>query len=213
MRVQVGEVHPRFKPRLGHIVLVESSITDPDLAPMSGTVVSVAGGRITLDVGPEEVVLPMGSRVVAAHFAPEAMYRLTATGTNVDGSLVLEDCVHLQTVQRRQWPRRAITLQVVLTDMSYPGERPVRGETIDISIGGARITSVSPVPALDDLLTAVSLPTAHTLVLASRVIESHVADDPYGYRLAFCDLDRVELGSLAALLRSESVAAGIGTTR
>jgi hypothetical protein len=200
-------VHPRYKPRAGQIILVEGALTDPDLEPLSGLVVRVGGGRVTITSTGSSPPPADGSRVITSHFAPEALYRMTATARTADkGVLILEDCQHLQTVQRRSWPRSAMRIPITLAsvDADVAG---VRGETIDISIGGAHVWTAAAVEASDDLLATLTMPDGGVLLVASRVVWSTVVSARCEYRIAFCDLDEVETGKIGLLVRSASAAA------
>ena len=191
-----------YRPRLGQVVLLESVLTDPDEVARSGVVAGVVDGHAVLELTCSSPPPPDGSRMITAHFAPEALYRMTATVRSLEpGFVILEDCDHLETIQRRRWPRCAATMPVVLVPADDDELVGVRGETIDIGIGGTFVHTWGRLPAGVDPLVSLTMPEGDTLLLRATVISVDTHDVSCDYRLAFRDLDETEVARLADLTR------------
>lgn len=198
-----------YRPKLGQVVLVEGAIADPDPVPVSGVVAGVIDSDLILELSCSSPTPADGTRVVSSHFAPEALYRMTATvRAEQPGYIRLEDCDLLETVQRRRWPRRSVSIPVTLVAPDLPSPSGVRGETVDIGIGGALVRTRDRLPDGGDPLVAITPPGAETMLIVSRVVGSEAAADHVDYRLAFCELDDVETARLADIVRHAPVAAG-----
>ena len=198
-----------YRPKLGQIVLIEGAVTDPDKAPVSAVVAGVSGPELILELTCSSPAPPDGTRIVSSHFAPEALYRMTATVRAFEPGFVrLEDCDLLETVQRRRWPRRAVAIPVTLVVPDAASPAGVRGETVDIGIGGALVRTSSRLPPGTDPLVAVALPGFETMLIAARTIAAETCGDHTDYRLAFIELNDVETGRLADLMRQAPVTAG-----
>lgn len=198
-----------YRPKLGQVVLVEGVIADPDPVPVSGVVAGVIEGGLIVELSCSSPTPAEGTRVVSSHFAPEALYRMTATvRAEQPGYIRLEDCDLLETVQRRRWPRRAVSIPVTLVAPDMPSPSGVKGETVDIGIGGALVRTHDRLPDGADPLVAITPPGAETMLIVSRVVGSEVAADHVDYRLAFCELDDIETARLADIVRHAPVTAG-----
>lgn len=199
-----------YRPRLGQVVLIESDITDPDQPPVSAVVAGVSDGRAVLEITCSSTAPAAGARVVTSHFAPEALYRMTATvRTYEPGFVILDDCDHLETIQRRRWPRRAAVLPVTL--VCPDATAAIQAETVDIGIGGTCVRTHGRLPAGADPLVAVTLPAGERLLIAARVVATAEGEDWVGYRLAFPELDEVETAQLADLIRHAPALASAGS--
>lgn len=198
-----------YRPKLGQVVLVEGVIADPDPVPVSGVVAGVIDSGLIVELSCSSPTPGDGTRVVSSHFAPEALYRMTATvRAEQPGYIRLEECDLLETVQRRRWPRRSVSIPVTLVAADMPSPAGVKGETVDIGIGGALVRAHGRLPDGADPLVAITPPGAETMLIVSRVVGAEVAADHVDYRLAFCELDEFETARLADIVRHAPVAAG-----
>ena len=198
-----------YRPRLGQVVLIESDITDPEQQPVSAVVAGVSNGRAVLEITCSSSAPADGARVVTSHFAPEALYRMTATVRSYEpGFVVLDDCDHLETIQRRRWPRRAAALPVTL--VCPDAATALQAETIDIGIGGTQVRTHGRLPGGADPLLALTLPAGERLLISARVVATEEGGDWVGYRLAFPELDDVETAQLADLIRHAPAVASVG---
>jgi len=191
-------VHSGFNPRVGEVLLLERD--DADAEPLTALVADVVGDEILAELtGPDRVVDP-GTMLVSV-FAPEALYRVTVTaGYDDDGRLRLAGLRHLETIQRRRWPRREMVMPVSLIPADDAAPIGVLGETVDIGVGGTHVTTERPLPGGTDPLVALTLPDGEVLVLAARVVHATTEPGHCDYRLAFQDLDDRDTAHLAELV-------------
>ncbi len=184
-----------FRARVGQVVLVEVGED-----ALTGVVIDAASDGVVLDLtstpAPAE-----GTEVLASVFAPEALYRARATAHVEDGGCVrLEDVRDVETIQRRRWPRRRLTMPVSLMAVDGPEPAAVTGETIDIGVGGAHLRAGAALPHGADPVLTLSLPDGSVLLLAARVVSAHAAGTGYEYRVAFQDLEADDAARLAELV-------------
>lgn len=207
-----------WKPVAGQVALIELSSGGNDC--LTGVVVDGDSpadeqGAVVIDLGasPRPVLDAKGEcEVIASFFAPDALYRMTATLSPHDESgraaiidLRVQD---IERVQRRTAPRARITIPVVLSNFDDPAAgRPgefssVVGETLDVGEGGCRALLPKPFPHGCDPTVTLQLPSGDTVVALAAILQaSTVEDGRYEYRLVFLeleDVDRLRLVDLVA---------------
>jgi hypothetical protein len=188
--------------RTGQVVLLEYDTPD-ERPPLTGIVIEPGEDDMVVDLTGSAGTAVEEGPVIASIFAPEALYRISAT-LRADGQsrVVLAGTEVIETVQRRRWPRRPVSMPVSLVPVEDVEPTGVVGETVDIGVGGARVTTASPLPRGVDPLVALTLPDGEVLLLASRVVLAEPEDGHYAYRLAFCDLDGNDASKLAELVKT-----------
>ena len=194
----------------GHVALIECEHGDPpsqnnsdnNRDPITGVVDSWNEGVLTVS-GVDSADLPEGAPVVISIFASDALYRSRAVAHWAGpGELTMDGLHDLERIQRRRWPRYRINLDVTLASLDGPITelRGVRGQTIDIGMGGVRIQSQHRLPPGEDVSVMVALPDGKQLVARSTVVAVHSNDSGFEYRLAFGQLDDLDTANLTALL-------------
>jgi hypothetical protein len=185
----------QFGARVGQVVLVE--LGDEAL---TGVVTDVASDVVVLDLT-TAALPPDDTDVLASVFAPEALYRARATAHLVDGSSIRLDRIHdVETVQRRRWPRRPLSVPISLLAVDGPSPAAAVGETIDLGVGGTHVRTSSALPAGVDPLATLTLPDGDVIILPTRVVFAHAEADGFEYRLAFQDIDPDDAARLSKLL-------------
>lgn len=193
-----------WKPMPGQVALIElSSGGGNDL--LTGVVLEDSeNGPVVVDLGASPRPDEAECEVVASFFAPDALYRMTATLSSHDGQKAIIDLrIHdIERVQRRTAPRARIVIPAVLSNFDEPGAfSSVIGETIDIGEGGCRVLIPKPFPSGCDPTVTLQLPTGETVVALAAVLQANVASDGrYEYRLVFLELEDVDRLRLAELI-------------
>lgn len=192
-----------WKPMPGQVALIELSSGGNDL--LTGVVLEDSeNGPVVVDLGASPRPDEAECEVVASFFAPDALYRMTATLSSHDGQKAIIDLrIHdIERVQRRTAPRARIVIPAVLSNFDEPGAfSSVIGETIDIGEGGCRVLIPKPFPSGCDPTVTLQLPTGETVVALAAVLQANVASDGrYEYRLVFLELEDVDRLRLAELI-------------
>jgi PilZ domain-containing protein len=191
-----------FRTRLGQVVLLER-VGDGETTPLTGVVLESATAEIvTIDLMAPPAPDLDGVEVTVSVFAPEAMYRARATlRLRGDGHRAeLGDLDPEDPVQRRRWPRRTMSLPVSVVTVDEETPAGVVGETIDLSLGGARIVTHEPLPATGDPLVALTLPDGGVLLMQGRVVHSAKTSDAFTYGLVFPDIEGDDAARLSEVL-------------
>jgi hypothetical protein len=200
-----------FHPSASQVALIEPEVNghvDHDAAHrLMGVVANSEGPVVIMGVSPSQ--LADGSEVTVSIFTAEGLYRMRAT-SHWDGAGQLRiDPIHdTERVQRRNWPRHPLHLAVTLAalDGDSGDVTGVAGETLDLSVGGLRVATDRCLPPGADLTVMLTLPDGVRLVARTTVVYAYVKDDIFEYRLAFDQLDEIDVTRLTAL-----VGAGIDT--
>jgi hypothetical protein len=169
------------------------------------------GAPVVIDLGasPRPDLLRAGDdaagecEVVASFFAPDALYRLTATLAPHDATgpaAIIDLRVRdIERVQRRTAPRARVAIPVILSNFDDPATgdpgafSSIKGETIDVGEGGCRALMSKPFPTGCDPTVTLQLPTGETVVALGAVLQANATGDGrYEYRLVFLELDDVD---------------------
>ena len=213
-----------WRPVPGQVALIEV----PGAAEcLTGVVVGEAvsgAGTAGADGGELAVVVDLGAsprppeptcEVIASFFAPDALYRLSATlMPHEGGGKVIDLRVHdVERVQRRAAPRARIMLPAVLSNFDDPGAMiSVIGETVDLGDGGCRVRVAKPFPPGCDPTITITLPNGETIVALAAILQSEVVGEApeyrlvFEYRVVFLDVDDGDRLRLADLVHQPLVA-------
>jgi hypothetical protein len=194
-----------FHPTASQVALIEPEMqghVDHDAASrLMGVVANSEGPLIIVGVSPSQ--LADGSEVMVSIFTQEGLYRLRATSHWDGDSRLRIDPIHeTERVQRRDWPRHPLHLDVVLASLDGDSGdvTGVAGQTLDLSVGGLRVATDRRLPPGADLTVMLTLPDGIRLVARTTVVYAYVKDDIFEYRLAFHQLDDVDVTRLTALV-------------
>jgi hypothetical protein len=197
-----------WKPVAGQVALIEMRAGGNEC--LTGVVIDGEAGPVVIDLGASPLPEHAECEVVASFFAPDALYRMTATLTPHDGARqeIIDLRVHdVERVQRRTAPRARLALPVVLSNFDDPSsEEPgafasVIGETIDLGEGGCRVLMPKPFPSGCDPTVTLQLPSGETIVALAAVLQANATQDGrYEYRLVFLELEDVDRLRLAELI-------------
>jgi hypothetical protein len=198
-----------WKPLPGQVALIEMSAGGNEC--LTGVVLEDSdGGPVVVDLGASPRPSSLECEVVASFFAPDALYRMTATlsphGTQ---ATIIDLRIHdIERVQRRSAPRARVELPVVLSNFDDPGALvSVVGETIDIGEGGCRALLPKPFPSGCDPTVTIQLPSGETVVALGAVLQANVSSDGrYEYRLVFLELEDIDRLRLAELISAPASA-------
>ena len=202
-----------WRPVPGQVALIEVAGQDSCL---TGVVVDGS------DADDEPVVVDLGAspgppgssvEVVASFFAPDALYRLSATAVpHQNGSgpsaKVIDLRIHaIERVQRRTSPRATMPLRAVMSNLDDPGALvSVVGQTIDLGESGCRVRTEKPFPPGCDPTVTIHLPDDTTIVTLSAILQARPTAGGFEYRLVFLDLDDADRLRLAELVTHLAVA-------
>jgi hypothetical protein len=197
-----------WKPVPGQVALIEMTAGGNEC--LTGVVLDGEEGPVVIDLGASPRPVDAECEVVASFFAPDALYRMTATLTPHDGGRqeIIDLRVHdIERVQRRTAPRARVTLPVVMSNFDDPSSddsgafASVIGETIDVGEGGCRALVPKPFPSGCDPTVTLQLPSGETIVALAAVLQAQATQDGrYEYRLVFLELEDVDRLRLAELV-------------
>jgi hypothetical protein len=192
-----------WKPTPGQVALIELSSGGNEC--LTGVVLEDSeDGPVVVDLGASPRPIEAECEVIASFFAPDALYRMTATLSSHDGQRAIIDLrIHdIERVQRRTAPRARVGIPAVLSNFDDPGAfSSMVGETIDVGEGGCRVLLQKPFPSGCDPTVTLQLPSGETVVALAAVLQANVVSDGrYEYRLVFLELDDVDRLRLAELV-------------
>lgn len=173
----------QWRPVPGQIALIEPEDAAPGRDCLTGVV--VPGERVMVDLGASPRPEHETSDVVASFFAPDALYRLSAKATHESDGLLVLDVRAVERVQRRTAPRVRLTLPVRLGVARQPDKMVLKGETLDLSAGGCRVTTDRPWPDDSEPVLTIDLPDGQRVVTEARVVTVDLTGSGWEYRLSF----------------------------
>ncbi len=198
-----------WKPIPGQVALIELSAGGTDC--ITGVVVGDDSDQVVINLGASPRPASPECEVVASFFAPDALYRMTATLSPHEGhESVIDLRVHdIERVQRREAQRAHLAIPVIMSNFDDPGELDpgafgsVKGDTIDIGEGGCRVLLAQPFPHGCDPTVTIELPSGEAIVALAAVLQATVTTTgSYEYRLVFLEMDDVDRLRLAELIDS-----------
>ena len=204
-----------WKPVPGQVALIE--VNDGGNECLTGVVIEGdEGHEVVIDLGASPRREHLDCEVVASFFAPDALYRMTATLSPHDGAReeIIDLRIHdIERVQRRTAPRARITVPVVMSNFDDPSAEDsgtfssLVGESIDIGEGGCRALMPKPFPSGCDPTITLQLPSGETVVALGAVLQANATNDGrYEYRLVFLELEDVDRLRLAELVNAPATA-------
>ncbi len=209
-----------WKPAPGQVALIEMSGGGNEC--LTGVVIEAEGAPVVIDLGASP--RPGTSdgngecEVIASFFAPDALYRMTATLSPHDGGpdKVIDLRVRdIERVQRRTAPRVRLSVPVIMSNFDDPASigdpgafSSLVGESIDIGEGGCRALMPKPFPSGCDPTVTLQLPNGERVVALAAVLQAHATTDGrFEYRLVFLELDDVDRLLLAELVEPAGASA------
>jgi hypothetical protein len=198
-----------FHPTAGQVALIEpqeGGHVDHDAANRLIGVVAGNEGVLTI-VGVADSPLVDPAEVMVSIFTAEGLYRIRATSNRSGAGRLTIDPIHeVEQIQRRRWPRHPLHLDVTLAslDDDGPDVTGIRGETLDLCVGGLRVATERRLPPGADLTVMLTLPDGVRLVTRTTVVNAYVRDDIFEYRLAFGQLDEADATRLTALVGADT---------
>jgi len=193
-----------WRPAPGQVALIEVAGLDECFTGVVMEPDDTAETPVVIDLGASP--RPPGDRceVVASFFAPDALYRVSATAVPHDGgaAAVIDLQVRdVERVQRRQAPRARQSLHVVLSNFDDPGALvSIVGETVDVSEGGCRVRTDRSFPHGCDPTVTLTLPTGEDLVMLGAILQSTVEAGSYEYRIVFLEVEEDDRSRLARVV-------------
>jgi hypothetical protein len=198
-----------WKPAPGQVALIELATGGTDC--LTGVVLDDEAGEggVVIDLGASPRLDRSECEVVASFFAPDALYRMTATlHRHEDVEQIIDLRVHdIERVQRRTAPRARVVLPAVLSNFDDPAvDDPgaftsIVGETVDIGEGGCRVVTGKPFPSGCDPTVTLDLPDGTSIVALAAILQAMATGyGRYEYRLVFLELEDVDRHRLAELI-------------
>lgn len=193
-----------WRPVAGQLALIE--LTDGSRDCLTGVVVEGdEDDAVAIDLGASPQPPGDAVEVVASFFAPDALYRVSATASPHDGrARVVDLTVHgIERVQRRTAPRARVMLPATLSNFDDPGAFvSVIGETVDLGEGGCRVRARKAFPAGCDPTVTLTLPDGSTVVALAAILQSESIAGGVEYRLVFLEIDDVDRDRISGLVTS-----------
>lgn len=202
-----------WRPVPGQVALIEVAGQDSCLTGVVVDGPETDDEPIVVDLGGSPGPPSPSVEVVASFFAPDALYRLSATAVpheNGGGASakVIDLRIHtVERVQRRTSPRATVPLRAVLSNLDDPGALvSIVGQTIDVGEGGCRVRTDKAFPPGCDPTVTIHLPDDTTVVALSAILQARRSAIGFEYRLVFLDLDDADRLRLADLVAHPAVA-------
>lgn len=178
-----------WKPAPGQVALIELAGSD-DGSCFTGIVIGddTVGDAVVIDLGASPAPPGDNCAVVASFFAPDALYKVTATANPHAGRDKVIDLsvLGVERVQRRAAPRAKVS---VATTLRGSGGVTSSGKTIDLGEGGCRVLLDAAFPSSDDPIVVLELAAGHTVEVKATIVQAQTgASGAYEYRLVFLDL-------------------------
>lgn len=179
--------HPDWLDQLaGQTALVEG-----DGIELAGTVEITDGPTITVVCDQESGFAGDARMVTVSVFSPDAYFRLAGPAVSDDKRLHCGSEMTVERIERRRWPRARLDLPVTLCPLHGTDIDSVPGRTIDISVGGACVETLSPVERVDkgEMKVVIRMTEGSDIECRCTTIAVEEMGDGWRYRLSFRDLD------------------------
>jgi hypothetical protein len=139
--------------------------------------------------------------VMVSVFTPTALFRLTGSARAEGKELYCAPEMRIERIERRRWPRARLDLPVTLCPLHGSDIDSVPGRTVDISVGGACVETLSPVDSRrsDDVKVVIRLADGADIECSCSTIAVEETEDGWRYRLSFRDLDETGTSRLQEL--------------
>lgn len=189
--------HPEWLGQLaGQTALVEG-----DNLELAGTVEVSGAGAVIVHCDEECGFAGDTRKVSVSVFAPAAYFRLDGSAKADGKELYCAPDMAIERIERRRWPRARLDLAVTLCPLRGSDVDVVPGRTVDISVGGACIETLSPVVgrSTPDVKVVIQLTDGANIECSCATIAVEETDDGWRYRLSFQDLDEAGVSRLQQL--------------
>lgn len=196
-----------WKPVPGQVALIEFASGNKDC--LTGVVISDDSDDVVINLGASPRPAEAECEVVASFFAPDALYRMTATLLPHEGhEQVIDLRIHdIERIQRREAPRVRVSIPAIMSNFDDPSDNDpgafasVVGHTVDVGEGGCRVLLPRPFPHGCDPTVTLELPKGGTIVALSAVLQATATSlGEYEYRLVFLEMEEVDRLRLADLI-------------
>ena len=129
--------------------------------------------------------------VMVSVFTPAAFYRLSGSARAEAKELYCAPEMRIERIERRRWPRSRLDLPVTLCPLHGSDVDSVPGRTVDISVGGACVETLSPLESARsaDVKVVIRFADGAAIECSCSTIAIEETDDGWRYRLSFRDLD------------------------
>lgn len=128
--------------------------------------------------------------VMVSVFTPMAFFRLSGSARADAKELYCAPEMRIERIERRKWPRARLDLPVTLSPLRGSEIDAVPGRTVDISVGGACIETLSPVDSQQSAEVRVVIRlSGGDIECSCSTIAIEETEDGWRYRLSFRDLD------------------------
>lgn len=187
--------HPDWLKQLaGQTALVEGEGLE-----LAGTVEVGRDGAVIVHCDEECGFTGEARKLSISVFTPSAYFLLHGSATPDGKELHCSPGMAIQRIERRRWPRSRLDLPVTLCPLHGSEIDSVPGRTVDISIGGACVETLSPVPRADTVTVVIRLADGAHIECSCATIAVEETGDGWRYRLSFRDLDQIGASRLEAL--------------
>lgn len=187
--------HPDWLEQLaGQTALVEGEGLE-----LAGTVEIGRDGAVIVHCDEECGFAGEARKLSISVFTPGAYFLLNGTATPDGKDLRCSRGMAIERIERRRWPRARLDLPVTLCPVHGSDIDSVPGRTVDISVGGACVETLSPVPRAETVTVVISLADGAHIECSCATIAVEETGDGWRYRLSFRDLDRIGASRLEAL--------------
>ena len=169
----------------------QTALVEGDGIELAGTVEVTDGPTITV-VCDQECGFAGDTRTVTVSvFSPAAYFLLAGPAVADDKRLRCGAEMTVERIERRRWPRARLDLPVTLCPVHGTDLDSVPGRTIDISVGGACIETLSPVEhaGRGDVKVVIRMAEGADIECSCATIAVEEMEDGWRYRLSFMDLD------------------------
>lgn len=196
-----------WKPVPGQVALIELASGGRDC--LTGVVIADDSDDVVVNLGASPRPAEAECEVVASFFAPDALYRMTATLRPHEGhDQVIDLKIHdMERIQRREAPRVRVSITAIMSNFDDPSDSDpgafasVVGRTVDVGEGGCRVILPRPFPHGCDPTVTLELPKDETIVALSAVLQATATSlGEYEYRLVFLEMEEVDRLRLAELI-------------
>ena len=169
----------------------QTALVEGDGIELAGTVEVTEGPAITVLCDQECGFAGDARTVTVSVFCPDAYFRLAGTAVaDDDKRLRCGQEMTVERIERRRWPRARLDLPVTLCPLHGTEIDSVPGRTVDISVGGACVETLSPVEHAErgDVKVVIRMAEGADIECSCATIAIEEMEDGWRYRLSFRDL-------------------------
>lgn len=178
----------------------QTALVEGEGLEAAGTV-EVSDGAVVVHCDEECGFAGDALTVMVSIFTPTAFFRLSGSARADAKELYCAPEMRIERIERRRWPRARLDLPVTLCPVRGTDVDVVPGRTVDISVGGACVETLSPVDARssNDVKVVIRLADGADIECSCSTIAIEETEDGWRYRLSFRDLDEGGVSRLQEL--------------